>query len=194
MEEPATTAIVPAGLKAIDEKFCHECGAVIKTEADICVKCGVRQSPISRGFGTSVVNSQISLYAGFWKRVLASFIDSLISSALAGIVVLVAVMTYKSMDESFLEMTFNISVFLIGWIYFATMESSARQGTLGKLAVGIKVVDNESNKIGFVRATVRYLGKIISYIAVGIGFIMVAFTRKKQGLHDMMAGCLVVNK
>jgi uncharacterized RDD family membrane protein YckC len=74
------------------------------------------------------------------------------------------------------------------------MESSGSQGTLGKMAVGIKVTDLYGNRIGFGKATGRFFGKIISFFILLVGYLMVAFTQKKQGLHDMMAGCLVVNK
>ena len=62
------------------------------------------------------------------------------------------------------------------------------------MALGIKVTDLEGNRISFGKATGRYFGKIVSGILLFIGYIMVAFTSKKQGMHDMMAGCLVINK
>ena len=74
------------------------------------------------------------------------------------------------------------------------MESSKLQGTVGKIALGIEVTDLDGNQISFGKANGRYFCKIISTIILMIGYIMVAFTEKKQGLHDMMAGCLVVNK
>ena len=74
------------------------------------------------------------------------------------------------------------------------MESSAYQGTVGKIFLGIKVTDLNGHKIGFGRATGRHFGKIISAIILFVGFIMVAFTKRKQGLHDIMAGCLVLNR
>ena len=82
----------------------------------------------------------------------------------------------------------------MAWIYFAAFESSPKQATPGKMALGIKVTDLNGRRIGFGKATGRYFGKILSFIILGIGFIMIAFTEKKQGLHDKMAGCLVVNK
>ena len=81
-----------------------------------------------------------------------------------------------------------------GWLYYALMESSRFQGTLGKMAVQIKVTDLEGNRVSFGRATGRYFGKLVSALVLFIGYIMVAFTEKKQGLHDIMAGCLVVRK
>ncbi len=81
---------------------------------------------------------------------------------------------------------------LLNWFYFAGMESSRMQATWGKTLVGIAVTDLNGHKISFARATGRYFGKYISGIIVGIGFLMVCFTKKRQALHDMMAGCLVV--
>jgi uncharacterized RDD family membrane protein YckC len=88
----------------------------------------------------------------------------------------------------------NIVGVILGWLYFALMESSSRQGTLGKMALGIKVTDLSGNAISFGRATVRHFGKILSTIILLAGYLMVAFTAKKQGLHDMIAGCLVVKQ
>ena len=83
---------------------------------------------------------------------------------------------------------------ILNWIYYAVMESSSTQATLGKMALGIKVVDLEGHRISFTKATGRYFGKFISLLILFVGFIMVAFTKKKQGLHDIMAGCLVIDK
>jgi uncharacterized RDD family membrane protein YckC len=62
------------------------------------------------------------------------------------------------------------------------------------MALGIKVTDLSGNAISFGRATVRHFGKILSAIILLAGYLMVAFTAKKQGLHDMIAGCLVVKQ
>ena len=83
---------------------------------------------------------------------------------------------------------------VIYWLYYALMESSSRQATLGKMAVGIKVTDMNGNRINFMHATGRYFGKIISGAIFFIGYFMIIFTDKKQALHDIMAGTLVVRK
>jgi uncharacterized RDD family membrane protein YckC len=80
------------------------------------------------------------------------------------------------------------------WLYYALMESSSKQATLGKLALGIVVTDLNGNRISFGRATGRYFGKIVSGMIFAIGYIMAGFTEKKQALHDMIASCLVVLK
>ena len=152
-------------------------------------------------------------YAGFWKRFVAGLIDLFIMFILmtivGGIIIYIytgeavtfyglaekAVLEKRALEEFyFLQILNNVIGTLVSWIYHATFESSSKQATPGKMVLGIKVTDLEGRPVGFGKATGRYFGKIISMIILGIGLIMIAFTRKKQGLHDMMAGCLVVNK
>ena len=136
-------------------------------------------------------------YSGFWKRVAASVIDSIVvmlaSFPIYFIFALALMDDYGDVGVEYEILTTMLNI-LFGWIYFATMESSAKQGTLGKMALSIKVVDLNENPISFAQASGRPFGKIISTIILFIGFIMVAFTEKKQGLHDMMAGTLIVDK
>lgn len=82
---------------------------------------------------------------------------------------------------------------LIRWLYFAIMESSSYQATFGKQLLEIKVTDMDGNRISFWRATLRYFAKILSGMIFYLGYLMIGFTEKKQGLHDMIAGTLVIN-
>ena len=139
-------------------------------------------------------------YAGFWNRAIAAIIDALIIAHMSGFIVSVfgMIMVIGGVDDlahrQFWSAAENILGIILGWVYFASMESSSIQGTLGKMSLDIKVTDIEGNKIGFGKATGRYFGKGISAIIMFYGFLMVLITPKKQGLHDMMAGSLVVNK
>ena len=81
--------------------------------------------------------------------------------------------------------------FLVAWIYEASMESSSRQATLGKMALSLSVVDLQGNRISFARASGRHFAKFLSGIILLIGYIMAGFTERKQALHDMIAGTLV---
>lgn len=74
------------------------------------------------------------------------------------------------------------------------MENSPIQATLGKIVVSIVVTDMKGARISFSRATLRYLSKILSQVLFYGGYAMVAFTEKKQGLHDKIAGTLVLMK
>jgi uncharacterized RDD family membrane protein YckC len=150
-------------------------------------------------------------YAGFWMRLLASIIDGVLLGIIniiilvpfLGLVGLTAAARASDTDMDSgsgglmiaLLSTYLISMLAVavaGWLYFALMESSARGATLGKMALGLRVVDMNGSRIGFGRATGRYFGKIISAAILCIGFLMAAFTQQKQALHDIMAGCLVV--
>ena len=85
-------------------------------------------------------------------------------------------------------------VLVIRWIYFAYLESSPRQATLGKLALGLVVVGKDNNRVSFARATGRWLGKLLSWATIGIGFSLIGYTEKRQGLHDLIAQTYVVRK
>lgn len=80
------------------------------------------------------------------------------------------------------------------WLYFTLMESSRYQATLGKIVMGAIVTDLNGKRISFGRANGRFFGKWISGMVMYIGFLMAGFTEKKQAMHDMLAGCLVVQK
>ena len=88
----------------------------------------------------------------------------------------------------------GIAGLLVWWLYFAIMESSDKQATLGKMALDIRVVNREGGRISFARATGRNFAKILSGMILMIGYLMAGFTARKQALHDMVAGCLVVNR
>lgn len=146
-------------------------------------------------------------YAGFWNRVAAAIVDFIITTVGSGLILgpvfvfIVFSGAGRSGDpdgmQTLLPVIQGISqiVSLVGgWLYFALMESSRFQGTLGKMAVQIRVTDLQGNRITFARATGRHFAKFVSGLILLIGYIMVAFTEKKQGLHDIMAGCLVVKK
>ena len=144
------------------------------------------------------------VYAGFWRRALAAVIDGVIFTPLilitgVGAAVAIPIVTKHRNDLAvgFLVAGyfFVIAVAIIGgWLYYTLMESSKHRSTLGKMAAGIAVTDLNGNRISFARANGRYFGKWISGMTFYIGFIMAGFTEKKQALHDIIAGCLVVRK
>lgn len=148
-------------------------------------------------------NKQLHInYAGFWNRVLAAIIDTIIL-VIAGFIIgaLVGFLIGISMAllgaginsiETTANITGNILGIIIGWLYFAKMEASEKQATFGKSALGIRVVNYNGGTLTFGQATGRHFAKIISTIILFIGYIMVGFTEKKQGLHDIMAGALVI--
>lgn len=135
-------------------------------------------------------------YAGFWKRFVAAFLDGIILYILGALIGFVFGLLYATALRTAegLEAISLILGFVISWLYYALMESSSQQATLGKQAMGIIVTDLNNNRISFARATGRYFAKIISGIILLIGYIMAAFTEKKQALHDIIASTLVISK
>ncbi|HEY9741160.1 MAG TPA: RDD family protein [Coleofasciculaceae cyanobacterium] len=134
-------------------------------------------------------------YADFGKRFLATLLDGVILaiiSILINIVVGIALTLIN--NDTLANLVGNLVGIVIGWLYSAIQESSPKQATLGKQALGIVVTDLNGKRISFVKATVRYFSKFISALILFIGYIMAAFTEKKQALHDIIAGTLVVNK
>jgi uncharacterized RDD family membrane protein YckC len=84
-----------------------------------------------------------------------------------------------------------ITIIIIPWIYFAFLESSKNQATLGKIIARIVVTDMHGSRITFARATIRHFSKFLSFILLFTGFFSIIFTKYSQGLHDMIAACLV---
>lgn len=152
-------------------------------------------------------------YAGFWLRFVAYIIDDFIlgivgfflSIPFVGAIVFSAFRIAKAegnTEKTFLGIAGILGAVLmlimvitvVGWLYFALMESSKQQATLGKMALSLKVTDMSGNRISFGRATGRYFGKIISGAIFMIGYILAGLTEKKQALHDIIANCLVIRK
>ncbi len=146
--------------------------------------------------------------AGFWKRVAAYFIDYVVLmvanyALMIPIGILMAIFggVGASMDSG-AGSAVSILVMVIGYLlilainimYPAWMHASRHQATLGKMAVGIKVVRVDGERISLARAIGRIFATILSSLTLGIGFIMAAFTQRKQALHDMVCDTLVVDK
>lgn len=124
----------------------------------------------------------MEMYNYFWKRFLALLIDIALCNML--IMVVAALVGWN------LVPLLN----LVGdWLYFALMESSEKQATLGKMALGIIVEDLSGSRISFGVATGRYFAKVLSAIPFFAGYIMAAFTDRQQALHDRLAGTVVIS-
>ena len=123
-------------------------------------------------------------YSGLWKRLIAGFIDILLVNAAAFIIYLMLTAIINLSQTVWL----GISL-VIPWIYWGTMESSPKQATCGKMVFGLIVTDLEGKRISFGKATGRYVGRLILFF----GYILIGFTQRKQALHDIMVGCLVVD-
>jgi uncharacterized RDD family membrane protein YckC len=131
-------------------------------------------------------------YGGFWIRLVAYIIDAILLSVAMGVIGAVVGVNFFSPDIETFSMSANVISLVVGWLYFALLESSERGATVGKMAMGLRVVTDQGQRLSFLNATGRYFAKIISAIILCIGFIMIAFTDRKRGLHDMIASTLVI--
>ncbi|MDR1123582.1 MAG: RDD family protein [Elusimicrobiota bacterium] len=131
------------------------------------------------------------IYAGFWKRFIALIIDAVIISFCS--VPFVFIFRPSRTPEGGFGLAFNIFVFFANLMYYALLESSPWQATIGKKIIGIKVVDLEYKRIDFFTAAIREFSKILSGFILCLGYIMAAFTSQKRALHDFIGGTLVVN-
>jgi len=159
-------------------------------------------------------------YAGFWLRFVAYMIDSIIISipvtiiaiilgvVMGGASVMMGAASHSDGNSDagqamgaamglgfvLMELVIWIAVMVIAWLYFAKMESGPGQATYGKRILGLRVTNLAGERIGFGQASGRFFGKIVSGMTFYIGFIMAGFTERKQALHDLIAGTLVVKK
>jgi uncharacterized RDD family membrane protein YckC len=134
------------------------------------------------------------MYAGFWRRLFALLIDGLILFVLVYISLIFLYSTPGIIDNGLALLAWSVFWALMFWGYFAGLESSSLQATLGKAALGLVVTDHRGGRADFGRTTGRHFGKWLSTLIVGIGYLLAAFTSQKQALHDMMSGSLVVRR
>ncbi len=137
-------------------------------------------------------------YAGFWVRLIAAILDVaflwLSEVALVGGAWQIGLLpiTEKELGEG-LALLLAISFWLFpAWPYFTILERSKMQGTFGKRLFGLQVTDLRGHRIGFGRANGRYWAKLFLCLPFLAGFVPIAFTPRKQGLHDLMAKTLVL--
>lgn len=154
--------------------------------------------------GNAAIHGGEVVYAGFWKRVAANVIDSFVVGIVGGIIgaivggIIGAVFGLNGGlgGGGFLaiQLVTNLVSIAITAGYYAWFHASANQATLGKMAIGIKVVRTDGEAISFARGVGRYFAFLLSSLILGIGLLMAAFTERKQGLHDLICDTLVVDK
>ena len=147
---------------------CPSCGQSGPADARFCPGCGRVLSGV--------------VYAGFWMRFLAVFIDGLI--LFIPNVILAAIASGDLAVALILQIGLNLAYVVGFW--------SAKGATPGKMIVGVEITKANGEEIGFGTALLRYVGYFLSGIILGIGHLMIAFTGQKRGLHDYIADTIVV--
>ena len=127
-------------------------------------------------------------YAGFWRRFAAYAIDYLLlwlaSAALITTATLAGILPDRAPQLS--------AIVLVGYfLYCSLLESSRWQATVGKHLLGLKVTSHRGERIGFGRAAARFVAKLLSGLTLCLGYLLFFFTKRRQALHDLIAGTLV---
>ncbi len=151
-------------------------------------------------------------YAGFWLRVGAFVIDAIVLAVVYLLLIIPldssfapdpeyeftapgAVAEEPAALESLLVLDFSqLILILTAIVYFAMMEASRYQASLGKMALELKVTDARGGRLTLAKALLRNVSKMLSSLPLMAGHIVTAFTKKKQALHDLIAGALVIKQ
>ena len=198
--------------------FCPTCGAPAPAMSSQAEETAPEPPGVPVYAGISAAPSSVSphwrpapTYAGFWLRFVAAILDGLILSVLASALTLPLLgltgigaalhnmRPGQPPDAALLAAILAAIPLLAGvavlvkWLYFAYCESSEWQATPGKKVLNLRVTDLDGQRISFGRASGRFFGKIISSLTMMIGYIMAGFTERRQALHDMIAGTLVLH-
>lgn len=193
-----------------DNIFCPHCGQTNLAGGAFCEKCGASLLPgATAGAAPSAaavpIVYAVSPYGGFWIRVLAYIIDRIVVGILLGPICFVFALRLAGNLSHFprhdpvqivriihFAIVVSLLALVVHWLYEALLTSSSWQATVGKRILDLKVTDELGNPISFEKATGRFFAKILSGLLFCFGFLMVAFSARKQGLHDMLAGTLVM--
>jgi uncharacterized RDD family membrane protein YckC len=194
--------------------FCPSCGRETPGAAQFCTACGASLGPPAAASplaGQPLVPPSAAIsfggqrFAGFWVRFLAYFIDRIILMVGSLILVLPAILVFGLPAVGRARMLGHIAgastVFLLlplglllNWLYEAGFLSSLRQATPGKMALSLVVTDLAGGRISFGRATGRFFGRYLSSMTLLIGYLIQPFTERRQALHDLVAGTLVLRR
>jgi len=200
--------------------FCPKCGKETDASGKFCQWCGADIGTLPATASPVVTQEEeegpdIGVYAGLGRRFVAFIVDfiiillfDLVAMAVLGLTrgiqnsyfyfvqhIAVETLTPEGTMAALLGSilaAYGIVLIVIPWLYFAGFESSRSQATPGKLLMHIVVTDMTGNKPTFARVTLRHFTKFVSALIIFIGFLMIGLTKKRQGLHDSIAGCLVL--
>jgi uncharacterized RDD family membrane protein YckC len=198
--------------------FCPKCGKETDASGKFCQWCGsdIESVPVKIvATPEEYPASAVGVYAGLGRRFIAFIIDVILILLIGSVIIaffeLIGGIRYTyylavnhapigeltqagTVDAALgpIVASLGMLIIVIPWVYFAGFESSRSQATPGKVLMRAVVTDLDGNRVSFARATLRHFGKFISLLIIFIGFLMIGLTKKKQGLHDKIGGCLVL--
>jgi uncharacterized RDD family membrane protein YckC len=199
--------------------FCPKCGKETDASGKFCQWCGADIESVAARAPVATAEEydgpEIGIYAGLGRRFVAFIVDFILV-ILLGLVTVAGFGLLRGLqnlyfyavqhipaDQLTAEGTtgalvgsiiaaYGLLLVIVPWLYFAGFESSRSQATPGKVLMSLVVTDMQGSKPTFARTTLRFFLKFISALIIFVGFLMIGFTKKHQGLHDRIAGCLVL--
>lgn len=179
--------------------YCSRCGVWAPDSESLCGQCGaalqLQNAPSPMPFAPSPGPDAppVLRFCGFWRRFWAAMVDLMIYVPFSNAIeIALGRRPFDPVEWDASYYAIQVVLVTLGWAYSALLESSRWQGSLGQQLLGIRVSDLAGRRISFARATGRHFGQLVSFLTLGIGYLMIAFTAKKQALHDVMSGCVLV--
>jgi uncharacterized RDD family membrane protein YckC len=177
--------------------FCPNCGTWIADDAASCRLCGLVLRPgvaSPEAAAAPVPILEQVVYAGFWRRFFGLLIDVIVTYfPIATVRVLLGLPASGSFDPlqpaAWWAALFEVA---IDWLYAAVLISSPWRATLGQTVMDLHVTDRSGHRISFARASVRYAAQILNLVTLGFGLLMQLFAPRRQALHDLVSGTVVV--
>lgn len=202
----AAEAVTPIPSATGPSAFCSQCGRAYSASdlmqigtARVCAQCKDAYLLQLRQGGAAGVALPGARFGGFWIRVLAIFLDGIISSVLMALIAvpLLGVLALAGLGSDVLALlastAYMVIAICVGVLYDAWFVSN-KGATPGKMVCGLEIIRADGTRPSFGLAVGRYLSKIVSALALYIGFIMVAFDDEKRSLHDRICGTRVIRK
>jgi uncharacterized RDD family membrane protein YckC len=183
--------------------FCAQCGQWAAEQQAACERCGATLGGTAigplPGAGSAMhgagEHARAVKFAGFWRRFGVMLADSLVLFFPFAILRLVLDPDSAGRGADFEDpaywTVFSLNVLLWG-LYCTLLESSPAQGTLGQQLLGVRVCDGQLRRISFARACGRFLAQWLSICLCGTGYLVNLWTKRRQALHDLVAGCVHV--
>ncbi len=199
-------------METVLDQVCTSCGNTRLPYGGYCLFCGdllsepikvLVSSPATNPVDKSAAVSPVAMeYAGFWRRAWAGTIDVALEATGALVVTLVIDFAFSRVGRTLgyepwiskvaTGMAYILVLTIGAWLYCAFSESSPRRATIGKRIIGLQVVTADGSRVSFGQATVRHFMKFLSLFSAGFGFMMAAWTKRRQALHDMPSDCIVI--
>lgn len=184
--------------------FCARCGTRIEDAGPACVLCGATlpgregmaptQPRTAGAHAPWAATVTVPAYAGFWRRLGGSLLDALVIFFPVAIIRVAMGLSAVSFEDDY-DTTGLIAMAIevvLSWLYAVTQLGSPTSATLGMRVVGIRLLTVHGDHPSFARVNGRYLAQALSVITLGIGYLMMLFGRRRQTLHDLVSGTVVV--